>query len=135
MDICLFVEFAENATFDLYPSETISLCVEIDEHGRLIKGPVTVSAIMDELYRAFKIALCASTHNVFARKIKANAKAITRRKLVIAQKVARGEVVTKQERGKVPSSVGLNPGDYGKILYGQQSGGAPRTRTAARWRA
>ena len=165
MDIRLFMEFVKNVTFDLYPEETVSLSVEIDEHGRLIKGPVmwtvdtgpgrltsidgehaeeweewaremmvkgvilngllpnstTVSTIMDKLYRAFKIACRVSTHLVYARKIKANAKAIPRRMLAIAQKLARGEVVTEQERGKVTSIVSLNPGDLGDILYGRLS--------------
>ena len=76
---------------------------------------------MDELYRAFKIACRVSTHLVYARKIKANAKAIARRKLAIAQKLARGEVVSEQERGKVTSIVSLNPGDLGDILYGRLS--------------
>ena len=47
-----------------------------------------------------------------------DAKATTQCKLAIAQKLAKGMVVSKQERGKVTSTVGLNPGYLGNILYG-----------------
>ena len=40
MDVRLFQDMIENITFDLYPQETVSLEIEVDEHGRLVKGPV-----------------------------------------------------------------------------------------------
>ena len=40
MDNALFMEYIENVTSDLYPEETVSLEIEIDEHGRLVMGPV-----------------------------------------------------------------------------------------------
>ena len=88
----------------------------------LLPNSTPVSAIMDELYRAFKIACRISTHLVYARKIKVNTRAIAQRKLAIAKKLARGEVVSEQERGKVTLIVSLNPGDLGNILYGHLSG-------------
>ena len=87
----------------------------------LLPNYTTLSAIMDKLYQAFKIACRVSTHLVYARKIKANAKAIVQHKLTIAQQIARGEVVSKQEGVKVPLIVSLNPGDLGNILYGRLS--------------
>lgn len=36
----LFQDMVENITFDLYPNKTVSLEIEVDEHGRLVKGPV-----------------------------------------------------------------------------------------------
>ena len=118
MDITLFMDFVKNATFDLYPEETVSLEIKIDEYRRLVCGPVmwnmdtgpgrltsidgpigevwdewaknmmqrgvilngllsnstSVSAVMDELFRKFKIATRASTQKHFAKKIKKNAK-------------------------------------------------------------
>ena len=46
-------------------------------------------------------------------------KAITKRKLEIARKVASDEVVTEAERAKTRSVVGLNPMDLGPILFGK----------------
>ena len=150
----------KNITFNLYPQETVSLEIEVDEHGRLVKGPVmwtmdtgqgrlanladeswdewalkminrgviingllpnstTVLAIMDELFRAFKADLRSYTHDHYARKIKANSKAIVKRKLEIARKIAVGELVTEAERAKTRSVVGLNPMDLGPILFGK----------------
>ena len=40
IDVHLFQEMVENITFDLYPEETVSLEIKVDEHGRLVKGPV-----------------------------------------------------------------------------------------------
>lgn len=74
---------------------------------------------MDDLYCAFKAALRKSTHDHYAKKIKANSKAIMKRKLEIARKVASGEVVTEAERAKTRSVVGLNPMDLGPTLFGK----------------
>ena len=40
MDVKLFMEFVENATFDLYPEDTVSLVIKLDNYGRLESGPV-----------------------------------------------------------------------------------------------
>ena len=80
-----------------------------------------VSAVMDELFRAFKIAFTQATHKHFARKIKTQAQMIRRRKLEIAKRIANGEAVSAadQDRAKVKSVVSLNAFDLGPILYGQ----------------
>lgn len=36
----LFMAYVEECTFEMFPEETVSLEVERDDHGRLIKGPV-----------------------------------------------------------------------------------------------
>ena len=148
--------------FDLYPPETVSLEIKVDDHGRLKSGPVlftcdtgqgrlaclddegwddwalemrekgvilhgllpnstAVSAVMDELFRAFKIAFTQATHKHFARKIKTQAQMIRRRKLEIAKRIANGEAVSAadQDQAKVKSVVSLNAFDLGPILYGQ----------------
>ena len=74
---------------------------------------------MDDLFCAFKAALQKSTHDHYAKKIKANSKAITKRKLKIVRKVASGEVVTEAERAKTISVINLNPMDLGPILFGK----------------
>ena len=157
------MEFIETATFDLYPADTVSLEIKIDEYGRLVSGPVmwnmdtgpgrlcsndgelgelwdewaesmmqrgvilcgllpnstSVSAIMDELFRAFKIASRAATQKVFAKRVKANAKAIAKLKLDIARKLANGEEVSDAEKAKVNVVATLGPGDLGEILWGE----------------
>ena len=85
----------------------------------LLPNSTAVMAIMDELFRAFKDKLRQSTHEVYSKKIKANAKAILRRKAEIAHKIASGEVVTEAERAKTRTVVGLNPMDLGPILFGE----------------
>merc|ERR1719343_1881756 len=76
-------------------------------------------AIMDELFRAFKDALKHSIHNHYAKKIKANAKQVQRRKAEIASKIARGEDASETELAKTSSVVGLNQIDLGPILFGE----------------
>jgi len=78
-----------------------------------------VLAIMDDLYCTFKAALRKSTHDYYAKKIKAYSKAITNHKLKIARKIASGEVVTEAECAKTRSVIGLNPMDLGPILFGK----------------
>ena len=163
MDVRLFMEYVENVTKDLFPEGSITLEIKLDDHGRLISGPVlwtvdtgpgrltsnqgefarvwdewakkmheqgiiicgllpnstTVSAVMDELYRAFKIATRKATQTVFAAKVKANAKAVQKLKLEIAQQLAQGEEVPEKRRSKVTAVASLNPGDLGEILYGK----------------
>jgi len=163
MDVKLFMEFVETATFDLYPEDTVSLEIKLDEFGRLVMGPVmwtcdtgpgrltsvdgelgpiwdewakkmmdkgvilngllpnstSVAAVMDELFRKFKIATRAATQKVFAKKIKANAKAVTAKKLEIAQRLANDESVPASEYAKVNVVATLNPSDLGEILYGE----------------
>ena len=84
----------------------------------LLPNSTAVLAIMDELFRAFKNSLRKSTHDHYAKKIKANGVNITRRKAEIARMIAAGEVVTPAERAKTRSVVGLNPMDLGPILFG-----------------
>ena len=158
----LFREYVETVTFDLYPRETVSLEIKVDDHGRLVSGPViwtcdtgqgrlacldderwdewalelrehgiilhgllpnstAVSAVMDELFRAFKIAFRKATLKHFARKIKTQAQMIRRRKLEIAKRIANGEAVSAadQDKAKVKSIVSLNASDLGPILYGE----------------
>ena len=40
IDLRLFRETTKNITFDMYPKDSISLNIELDEHGWLLKGPV-----------------------------------------------------------------------------------------------
>lgn len=40
MDTSLFIEMVTYMTFDLFPEETITLEIVLDEHGRLVSGPV-----------------------------------------------------------------------------------------------
>ena len=160
MDCRLFRQLIEDTTFDLYPKETVALAIKVNDHGRLLTGPVmwtmdtgqgrmanledegwdewaeemrhkgiimngllpnstAVMAIMDELFRAFKDKLRKSTHEQYSKKIKANAKQITRRKAEIARKIAGGQEVTDEEKAKTRSVVGLNPMDLGPILFGE----------------
>ena len=44
MDLRLFMSFVEESTFDLYPEETVSLAIKVDNHGRLESGPVMWTA-------------------------------------------------------------------------------------------
>ena len=88
----------------------------------LLPNSTAVMAIMDELFRAFKNSLQASTHKHYAKKIKVNAVQISRRKAEIARKIAGGIEVTEAEKAKTRSVVGLNPMDLGPILYGELSG-------------
>ena len=162
MDIELFMEYIENVTFDLYPENTVSLEIKLDEHGRLVSGPVmwnmdtgpgrlcsvdgdlgelwdewaesmmqrgvilcgllpnstSVSAIMDKLFRAFKIASRKATQKVFAKKIKANAKAVAKLKAEMARKLANNEEVSEAEKAKVNVVANLSPADLGEILWG-----------------
>jgi hypothetical protein len=161
MTVCLFQQYVENATFDLYPEETVSLTIEVNEHGQLVKGPVlwtcdtgpgrlcsntddaqwdewakkmmekgiiicgllpnstSVSAIMDELFRAFKIAIRKSTQRVFARKVKENAAAVALLKADIAAWIERGEEVCPREQSKVNVVATLTLEDLGEIMYGK----------------
>ena len=91
--------------------------------NRLLPNATSVLAIIDELFCAFNNALRLSAHQHFARKLKANAKAIVRRKNKIAEKIAAGIADTKAEQAKVKATsiVGLNPGDLGLILFGKLS--------------
>ena len=96
---------------------------EMREKGIIINGllpnSTAVMAIMDELFRAFKDALKHSIHNHYAKKIKANAKQVQRRKAEIASKIARGEDASETELAKTSSVVGLNQIDLGPILFGE----------------
>ena len=83
----------------------------------LLPNLTTVLAIMDDLYCAFKAVLRKSTRDHYAKKIKANSKVITKRKLEIARKVASGKVVTEVERAKTRSVIGLNPMDLGPSFF------------------
>ena len=74
-------------------------------------------AIMDKLFRAFKGALKHSIHSHYAKKIKANAKQVQRRKAEIASKVARGEATSETELAKTRLVVGLDQMDLGPILF------------------
>ena len=40
IDCCLFQQLIKDVPFDLYPKETMSLEIEIDRCGRVVKGPV-----------------------------------------------------------------------------------------------
>ena len=94
---------------------------EMWEKGIIINGllpnSTTVMAIMDKLFRAFKGALKHSIHGHYAKKIKANAKQVQRRKAEIASKVARGEATSETELAKTRLVVGLNQMDLGPILF------------------
>ena len=85
----------------------------------LLPNSTSVSAIMDELFRAFKIKTRKATQKVWAQKIKANAKSVAAKKTAIAQRIARGETVSPRERSKVNTVATLDPSDLGKILYGK----------------
>ena len=63
----------------------------------LLPNATGVLAIIDEMFRAFKNALRLSTHQHFARKIKANVKTTVRRKNKIAEKIATRIAVTEAE--------------------------------------
>ena len=40
MDCRLFRQLIEDTTFDLYPKETVALAIKVNDHGRLLTGPV-----------------------------------------------------------------------------------------------
>lgn len=89
----------------------------------LIPNATSISAIMNELFRAFKSGLRISTHQHYTKKIKANAKAITRLKFYIAEKFSSGAAVSEAERTKAKATYifSLNPGNLGPILFGKLS--------------
>ena len=86
-------------------------------HG-LCPNTTSVSAVMDELFRAYKISQRANTKKVFALKIRKSADAITAKKAALAAKHGGAENVPASEMPKVGSIVTLNAGDVGKIMYG-----------------
>ena len=59
------------------------------------------------------------TTATYAKKIKANAKHVQRRKTEIANKIARGKDDSEADLAKTRSTVGLNPMDLGPILFGE----------------
>lgn len=85
----------------------------------LLPNSTSVSAVMDELYRAFKISFRAATQRVFAKKIKANAKKVAAKKLDIATRLANKESVPASEYRKINVVATLDPSDLGEILYGK----------------
>lgn len=50
---------------------------------------------------------------------KAHARAIQRKKIELAKKLAAGEPVSAEEQAAVHTVVSLNPSDLGEILWGQ----------------
>ena len=85
----------------------------------LLPNSTSVLAVLDELFRAFKIAIRKATQRVYAKKIKTNARSVRRKKLEIAERMARNEEVPSSKLAKVNIETSLNPGDLGKILYGK----------------
>ena len=83
----------------------------------LLPNSTSVSAVMDELFSAFKMATRRSTQLVYAKKIKANSRAVRLKKLQISQRRARNEEIPASELDKVNVVTMLNPGDLGDILY------------------
>ena len=75
--------------------------------------------VMDELFGAFKMATRRSTQLVYAKKIKANSRAVRLKKLQISQRRARNEEIPASELDKVNVVTTLNLGDLGGILYGK----------------
>ena len=168
IDNDLFMQMIEQVSFDLYPAETISLKVEFDNVGQLVKGPVlwnvdsgpgrlantegnedkyamwskkmhdkgiiivglcpnstSVTAIMDELFRAFKLDFRSSARQVYAAKIKETHEDLQRKKAMLADRYEQGEIVLECEKPKVNVVTSLNPGDLGKILFGPLEDGFP----------
>ena len=84
----------------------------MQEKGIIINGllpnSTAVMAIMDELFRAFNGALKHLIHSHYAKKTKANAKQVQRRKAEIASKIARGEDASETELAKTHLAGGLN---------------------------
>ena len=68
----------------------------------LLPNSTEVTAVTDELFNSFKCATRGNTHNVFACKIKANAKTVGRRKLDIAKRLAEGLEVPPKEQEQSP---------------------------------
>ena len=95
-------------------------------HG-LLPNSTSVSAVMDELYRSFKISTRMETVRVFAGKIYDLAKKIQKYKLDIKTRIENGEAVSEKEKEKVkhPVVATLNPADLGKIIFGTPVNGYP----------
>ena len=85
----------------------------------LLPNSTSVSAVLDELFRSFKIAMRKHASLVYAAKIKAHAKAVRAAKIDIAQRKAQGEDIPEKELAKLRAVVTLGPADLGKILYGE----------------
>ncbi|KAL7425468.1 hypothetical protein ACHAXM_000028, partial [Skeletonema potamos] len=85
----------------------------------LLPNSTAVTAVMDELYRAFKNACRSSTQDVYARKLQANARAVIEKKKDLAARHSRGEKIPQSEYRKVNTVVSLDRCDLGKILCGE----------------
>ena len=95
----------------------------MQEKGIIINGllpnSTAVMTIMDELFRAFNGALKHLIHSHYAKKTKANAKQVQRRKAEIASNIARGEDASETKLAKTRSVVRLNQMDLSPISFGE----------------
>lgn len=85
----------------------------------LLPNSTAVTAVMDELFRAFKNATRASAQAVYARKLKVNARAVIAKKKDLALRHSKGEKILASEIKKVNTVVTLDRSDLGEILYGE----------------
>ncbi len=85
----------------------------------LLPNSTAVTAVMDELFRAFKNATRAAAQIVYARKIKDNARQVIEKKKDLARRYSKGEKIPPAELKKVNVVVSLDRKDLGEILYGE----------------
>ena len=74
----------------------------------LLPNSTSVSAVLDEVFCALKIATRKATQQVYAKKIKANARSARRKKLEITKRMAYNGEVPASEIAKVNVITSLN---------------------------
>jgi hypothetical protein len=161
MDISLFQQLIKDMLFDLYPRDTVSLELVVDEFGRLVKGPLmlncdtgpgrigkvdftdpswelwademfndgvlicgllpnstSITAVMDDLFGAYKQAIRRQTQDIYAEKVKKHAHAVKDLKADIARRREAGEDISDAEIRKISTVVTLDESDIGKMNFG-----------------
>jgi hypothetical protein len=84
----------------------------------LLPNSTSITAVMDDLFGAYKQALCRQTQDVHAKKVKKHAHAVKDLKADIARCREAGEDISDAKIRKISTVVTLDESDIGKMNFG-----------------